>query len=310
MKKSKITVIGTITRDTLVFSDGNKKDSFGGILYNLCTFSALGGDWMEIYPVCNLGYDAYNQVMEILEQYGNVKPDGIRKVKKKNNHVFLLIDRRSEREEILKNRVPALSFSQIEPFLESDAVLVNFISGFDITLKTMKRIRQATDALIFWDVHSFTLGIRRDGKRFLRTPNRWKEYLEQADIVQCNLPELNVLSGGKLTSIENIKDFGSCILDLGPSILLISLGKEGAVAIHKKGKGIGFIRRAGVKVRGFKDATGCGDVFSAGFLSCYLRTKSLDRALEFANRVAAEKCRISGVEEVAGLLRKYSFRLF
>jgi sugar/nucleoside kinase (ribokinase family) len=310
MKKSKITVIGTITRDTLVFHNGTKKESFGGILYNLSVLSALGCDWMEIYPVCNLGYDVYNRVAGILKQYGNVKPDGIRKVKKKNNHVSLFLDRTYDREEILKNRVPALSFSQIEPFLESDAVLVNFISGFDVTIKTLKRMRRATNALMFLDAHSFTLGIRRDGKRFLRTPNRWKEYLEQADIVQCNLPELNVLSGGKLTSPEDIKDFGSCVLDLGPSILLISLGKEGAVAIHKKGKGIGFIRRAGVKVRGFKDATGCGDVFSAGFLSCYLCTKSLDQALEFANRVAAEKCRISGVEEVGGLLRKYATRLF
>lgn len=310
MKKSKITVIGTITRDTLVFPNRKKKESLGGILYNLSALSALGSDWTEIYPVCNLGYDAYNPAMGILEQLGNVKPDGIRKVKKKNNLVFLFLDRSYEREEILKNPVPALGFSQIEPFLKSDAVLVNFISGFDVTLATLKKVRKVTDALMFLDVHSFTLGIRRDGKRFLRTPNRWKEYLKQADIVQCNLPELKALSGGKLKSAEEIGSFGGCILDLGPKVLLVTLGKKGAIAIHRKGRGMGFIRRGGIKVRGFKDATGCGDVFSAGFLTCYLRTKSLDRALEFANRVAAEKCKVSGVEGVAGLLHKYSARLF
>jgi sugar/nucleoside kinase (ribokinase family) len=310
MKKSRITVIGAITRDTLIFPDRKKKESFGGILYNISALSALGGDLMEIYPVCNLGYDVYNQVAGILQQYDNVKPNGIRKVKKKNNHVFLLIDRKNEREEILKNRVPVLSFSQIKPFLKSDAVLVNFISGFDITLETLKRIRRATNALMFLDVHSFTLGIRKDGKRFLRTPKRWKEYLKQADIVQCNLPELSVLTGSKLTSTDDIGSFGGHILDLGPKILLVTLGKEGSIAIFKKEGKIKLIKQAGINVRGFKDATGCGDVFSAGFLSCYLRTKSLNQALEFADQVAAKKCRVSGVKEVAGLLRKYSSQLF
>ena len=66
----------------------------------------------------------------------------------------------------------------------------------------------------------------------------------------------------------------------------------------------------GSKVRRFKDATGCGDVFSAGFLICYLHTKNLTKSVNFANYVAGEKCKISGVDGMKKLFNKiWSVRL-
>ncbi len=214
----KVTVIGTINKDTIIFPDGKRTESFGGILYNLSALSGLGRKRMEIYPVCNLGYDVYNQVEGILKKHDNVKLAGINKVRRKNNHAYLLIDKESQREEILRNRVPALSFVQVKPFLNSGAILVNFISGFDIGLNTLKRIRTNTDALIFMDIHSLALGIHKDGKRFLKTPRSWREYLKQADLVQTNLLELNVLSKKRLKSLKGIRDFGNYVLSLGTNL--------------------------------------------------------------------------------------------
>jgi len=261
---------------------------------------------MEIYPVCNLGYDVYNQVRNILKTYDNVKLDGINKVRRKNNHAYLLIDREDQREEILRNRVPALSFTQVKPFLNSDTILVNFISGFDIGLNTLKRIRRNTDALIFMDIHSLTLGVHKDGKRFLKTPKSWREYLKQADLVQTNLTELFALSKKRLKSLKEIRDFGNYVLSLGSKVLLVTMGEEGTLMIYKEGKTCKLKKCAGIKVRGFKDATGCGDVFSAGFLAYYLHSQKLNQSLVFANRVAAEKCKISGVEGVAKLLKEFA----
>lgn len=306
MPKFRVTVIGTINRDTLIFPRGKRTESFGGILYNLSALSGLGGKWMKIYPVCNVGYDVYDRVREILESYENVRPDGVKKVRRKNNHASLLIDQESERQEVLKNRVPVLSLSQIEPFLECDVILVNFISGFDITLSTLKKIRRSTAALIFMDVHSLTLGIRRDGRRFFRSPKSWKEYIKQADLVQTNMAELSVLAEKGLKSPSGIRDFGEYVLSLGPRALLVTLGEEGAVMIYRHGKGCRLKKDEGIKVRGFKDAIGAGDAFSAGFLVRYFQSRSLVRSLDFANRVAAEKCKTSGVEGVPRLLREFA----
>jgi sugar/nucleoside kinase (ribokinase family) len=303
MRKFKITVVGTINRDTIIFPSGKRTESFGGILYNLSALSGLAGGCTEIFPVCNLGYDAFDQVIDILTNYDNVKLDGIKRVRHKNNHACLQIDRQNQREEILHHRVPVLSYNQIKPFLDSDAILINFISGYDIQLDSLRKIREKATGIIFMDIHSLTLGINKNGKRYLRTPRFWREFVKQADLVQTNLPELNVLAGRDLTSQREIKDFGKSILKLGPKALLVTLADEGVLMILKE-KGICKLRRqAGVKVIGAKDATGCGDVFSAAFLVHHLHNSSLIKALDFANRVAALKCRISGVEEVSRLLR-------
>ena len=308
LPKFKVAVIGTINKDSIIFPSGKRTESFGGILYNLSALSGLGEKWVEIYPVCNLGYDVYDQVIETLKYHDNIKLPGINKVRRKNNHAHLLIDKENQRQEILRNRVPVLSFGQIKPFLDSDAILVNFISGFDIGLNTLKRIRTNSDALIFMDIHSLTLGIHKDGKRFFKTPRSWREYLKQADLVQANLTELSMLSDKKLKSSKEIQGFGNHVLSLGPKVLLVTMGEEGALMIYKEGRTCKLKKCAGIKVQKYKDATGCGDVFSAGFLTNYLHTRNLNQSLVFANRVAAEKCKISGVEGVAKLLKEFAPR--
>jgi sugar/nucleoside kinase (ribokinase family) len=306
MDKFKIAVIGTINRDTIIFPDRKKTKSFGGILYNILSLSYLGREGIEIYPVCNLGYDVYSQVISRLKNCTNVEIGGIKKVNCKNNHAFLSINQENQREEILKNRVPPLSFSQIKPFLKTDVILVNFISGFDLSLETLKKIQKNTDSLIFMDVHSLTLGVDASRKRFFDVPKNWREWIKQADLVQMSLPEMKELAKGNLKSSQEIKEFGKYILNLGPKAVLVTLGEKGSLLIFD-----GKVRRfESLKVRRFKDATGCGDVFSAGFLICYMHTKNLIKSVNFANYVAAAKCKISGVEGMKKLFTKiWSVRL-
>ena len=306
MDKFKIVVIGTINKDTIILPNGKKTESFGGILYNILALSYLGKEDVKIYPVCNLGYDVYEQVMSHLKNCDNVELGGIKKVNCKNNHAFLSLNRKNQREETLKNRVPTLSFSQIEPFLEANVILVNFISGFDLSLLALKKIRKNTNALIFMDVHSLTLGVEDSGKRFFDAPENWREWVKQADIVQTNLPELKELAKRNLKSHQEIKEFGKYILNSGPKAVLVTLGEDGALMIVD-----GKVRRfKGSKVQRFKDSTGCGDVFSVGFLICYMHTKNLIRSVNFANYVAGEKCKTSGAEGMKKLFNKiWSVRL-
>jgi sugar/nucleoside kinase (ribokinase family) len=305
MSKFKITVIGTINKDSIVFPDGKRTESFGGIFYNLTALSGLGGKQLEIYPVCNLGYDVYDEVTSTLKRFGNVNSSGLSKVRRKNNHALLSIDKNNQREEILKNRVPVLKFEQVKPFLDSQVILVNFISGFDIELADLKKIRKSTKALVYMDIHSLTLGVDKTGRRYLRKPKKWRDYIKTADFVQTNLPELNVLSGGEIKSIKDIRSFGIHILNHGPRLLLVTLGEKGAFIMYKEGEKVKFERCQGIKIKGFKDATGCGDVFSAGFLTSYLKTRGLIKSLDFANRMAAENCKISGTDNVSALMKEY-----
>lgn len=297
MSRSRLTVIGTITKDTITFPDGKVKKSFGGILYNILPFALLAPQDMVISPVCNLGSDIYKKVFSYLKRFGNIDLSGISMFKEKNNHVHLFYDRRWHKKEILKNLVPKIEFSQIEPYLNSDCLLINFISGFDIDLETLQKIRKKSDSRIFMDVHSLILGIKKSGQRFFKVPDLWREYMKIADIVQMNFKEMQIISGSYLKSENHLKGFAQTILNLGPQILLVTCGRKGAFLYYKKSKRIICYHTSALQVRDFIDPTGCGDVFSSGFLLAYLKTCAPELSCEYANSLAGMKSRFSGIEE-------------
>lgn len=301
MKPIKLTVIGTITKDTITFPTGKVTRSFGGILYNVLPLAQATQQDIIISPVCNLGSDIYKRVIFYLKKFGNIDLSGISMFKEKNNHVHLFYDRRWHKKEILKNLVPKIEFSQIEPYLNSDCLLINFISGFDIDLNTLRKIKKKSDSRIFMDVHSLILGIKKSGQRFFKVPDLWKEYLKIADIVQMNFKEMQIISGSLLKSGNDLKEFSRTILNLGPGILLVTCGRKGAFLYYRESKKIISYHSSALKIRYLIDPTGCGDVFSAGFLLAYLKTNDPEASCEYANSLAGMKSRFSGIE---GFLRK------
>jgi sugar/nucleoside kinase (ribokinase family) len=303
-----IAVLGTITRDTIIYPDGKIKESFGGILYNVLALSFLGGKRVKVYPLCNLGYDVHHQVLKVLKEYKNIDLSGITEVKTKNNHNFLYYDEENNREETSKNSVPRLTHSQIKPFLDSDVILVNFISGHDVDLKTLRKIKKNTRGLIFMDIHSLILGRKRDGKRFVRVPENWQEWVSCTDIVQCNFTEFSELSNKKVGSFARIKDFAGLILQSGPKILLVTRGKEKGYVFQAGKRGIKSNRTVVPGLEKVKDPTGCGDVFSSGFVISYLKSREPIASANFANSVASYKCRFSQIENLS-LLSRYKLNL-
>lgn len=296
MKPVRLTVIGTITKDTITFPTGKVTRSFGGILYNVFPLALLAPQNMVVSSVCNLGSDIYNKVSFYLKRFNNIDLSGISRVREKNNHVHLFYDRRWNKKEILRNLVPRIEFSQVEPYLKSDCLLINFISGFDIALETLQKIRKKTESRIFMDLHSLILGIKKNGQRFFRVPALWKEYLKIANMVQMNFKEMQIISGSHLESENDLREFSRTILSLGPEILLVTRGRKGALLYYKKGKEIIRYQTFALLVRDFRDPTGCGDVFSSGFLLAYLKTNDPELSCEYANFLAGMKSRFSGVE--------------
>jgi len=293
----KIAILGTINRDTIYPYRGRKIDSYGGILYNIIALASLMREEVALLPICNLGEDVRDAVFKRIERFENIDTRGIRIVNRKNNHAILRYTSANERKEFLENRVPPITFHQVESFLDCDVILINFISGFDLSLQTLRQVSEKSRGRIFIDVHSLTLGVAGDGSRFLRRLDNWREWIAQADVIQLNTAEAQILADRKTMRDIDLIDFGREIFKAGPDVVLITLASRGSIVVYEEDCHIKVDRCRAFRTS-MSDPTGCGDVFSAGFVAEYIRSKDPVAASRFANRVAGVNCTLSGLEEL------------
>ena len=289
--KIKIGLIGTINRDTIIRADGIQINSWGGVLYNLKYLSS--DKHFVIYPVINIGGDCVREITRILSSMPGVGIDFINVVQEHNNHCHLTYSDFSRKSEILTGGVPPLKYSQAKPLLDSDLILVNFISGRDIRLRELERLRENYKGLIYIDLHSLILGRRKTGRgvrRYMRRPREWERYAACADILQLNSSEFELLAGRKADK-KTVTDFYRRHMT-GSQLLVITLGQKGCLLVSGKHR----IRARLIEsfaVRKVFDTTGCGDIFAAGFIREYLVSSDSVLAAEHGNRLAADRCRQS-----------------
>lgn len=82
---------------------------------------------------------------------------------------------------------------------------------------------------------------------------------------------------------------------------MVTLGRRGALASLHEGNKTKTKRFYSSESSEEVDTTGCGDVFSAGFIHSYLMSGDFFEAVQFANKVAGFKVGFSGVEGLSDL---------
>jgi hypothetical protein len=285
----KIGVVGTINRDTIRHADGRVIHSWGGLLYNLQYLAADRS--AVVIPVVNVGADCYRPIMRILRKFRRIDLSQVMEVDAANNHCLLRYSDQSHKAEILQGSVPPLTYDRLEPLVDCDLVLVNFISGRDVGLPALERFRRSFPGIIYMDIHSLTLGRRRvpDGyRRFLRRPRLWKRYAAVADILQLNRVEFELLAETEYNE-QNARRFFARNLPLARG-LVVTLGAGGCYVVSRD-KQLKCQSVPAPVVTPVFDTTGCGDIFAAGAAAQYLATGDLVSAAREGNRLAAARCR-------------------
>ena len=304
-----ITVIGHLCKDIIHLPQGehsSRTESFGGIFYSVAALSCLMGEKDVIQPVFGVGQADYDALIERLSRYKNVDTKGIFKFKGPTNsvHLFYQADNQS-RIECSKDISVSIPYSRIKSFLDVDGILINMISGSDITLETLDMIRIETreqHVPIHFDFHSLTLGIDQEFKRFRRPLTDWRRWCFMLHSIQMSEEEALGLSAERFDEPTLVNHLMSLMVDT----LLITRGPKGATAvvqdIHKT-----LTRRDldAVPVEHFKNPTGCGDVFGAAFLFSYLKKKNSFAAAEFANKAAALNTTIQTADELDTLTEQF-----
>jgi sugar/nucleoside kinase (ribokinase family) len=324
--KKRMGVIGTFVWDVIRGRDVRSVpvEEWGGITYTLSGLdAALPDDW-EIVPILKVGYDLAERARAFIRTLKHIAPDAaLIEVPNPGHRVELRYIDDERRTEFLTGSIPAWSWIGLKPLLDEaklDALLINFLSGWELDFDTMQMVRRHFDGPIHCDLHMKVMAVQPDGMRTPRAIPNVAEWCGCFDFLQMNEEEMATIAPDPMS-------LAATAIAAGVSCLLVTLGKKGAVYVAapgfeqicdipargglatspRGGRGeLGAVRTALVPaeiVDDPGDPTGCGDVWGATYFSRLVAGDKLGDAMVAAARAAARNVGHRGATGLAAHLR-------
>ncbi len=302
--RRRLGVVGTLVWDTIHARDGRAVavEEWGGVAYALEALMAALPETWEVVPLVKVGRDLSEPALRYLRGLPRVDLDtGVRWVSEPNNRVDLRYVDRERRTERLQGGVPPWLWAELGPAVRScDAVYVNFISGFELTLDTARSLRAGYEGPTYGDLHSLFMGVAAGGMRVPQELPSWGAWLRCFDAVQMNEAEFELLG----RAVGDPWRMASEIVGGDLKLIVVTLGERGAAWVggpgfdadpftwpqSRHGVGVAGSSRSGRALRSDGpydgDPTGCGDVWGATFFARLLAGDSMVDALAAANHFA------------------------
>lgn len=323
MPMKRLGVLGTLVRDTIhtpETDDSGVDAGWGGIAYGLEALEVSLPEGWEVVPLVRVGDDRAAEAREFLEGLGRVVSlEGVRAVPEPTNRVEIRYRSDGSRLERLTGGVPPWPSAEArEAVADLDALYINFISGFELTLPGAEAVRKAHPGPVYADLHSLFLSVDPEGFRRPCPLNQRGRWLSAFDAVQVNEDEFHLLAEGE----EPWTVAAGAVR--GPlRLMAVTLGARGAAAVSRETESAHPLawpapppyREAGRPVRRFArphpptsslagspDPTGCGDVWGATFFASLLAGEPVGPALGEANRRAGRAAGHRGAEGLASWL--------
>jgi hypothetical protein len=284
-------------------------EEWGGIAYALAGLEAALDDRWEIVPLVRVGRDLAAKANAFLHDLTRrAAAARFIEVPQPNNRVTLRYTSALRRTERLTGGVPPWTWEELGRLVHDlDALYVNFISGFELSLETARQLRQGFPGPIYADLHSLFLGITRHGTRVPKPLPNLDAWFACFDAVQVNEDELALMSPDPM-------DVAARAMALGVRLFVVTLGARGAVYftqrdsafVRSPAPGAGPIETARVaaeEVVNDGDPTGCGDVFGATAVAGLLAGRPVAEAIRLANAAAGRNLRHRGATRLHYHLR-------
>jgi sugar/nucleoside kinase (ribokinase family) len=297
-------VIGTFVWDVIHGPDASDApvESWGGITYAMSGLAvALPDDW-EIVPVIKVGADLAGEADRFLGTLRRVAADAaLVVVPERNNRCELRYYSRDERTERLTGGVPAWTWPELAPALESarlDALYVNFLSGWELDLDTASRLRTRVRGPIYCDLHMAAWAVEPSGMRALRPFTDPAGWCRSFDYLQVNEDEMRMLA-------PDAQRFGELAIGNGVRCAMVTLGRRGVRWFSATGTGV--IAPEEIREGRGIDPTGCGDVWGATMFARILAGDLHEDAMRAANRLAGHNAKFRGTTGLAASLARVDY---
>jgi sugar/nucleoside kinase (ribokinase family) len=286
-----ILVIGHSVVDKII-DKGNVSIKPGGIFYTVASLLSQLQNDDKLYLCTELDEANEKLFMDFYDQAVKeyvYKVDSIQQVELK---IESISERKETYSQISKNlTVPSNNLNRF------DGILINMISGYDISLAQLEKLRNNYLGLIYFDVHTLSRGIDKNLNRIFRRIENFNKWAECINILQANESELLTLSDKKDEDqiIEELFSFGI-------KLIIITRAERGATVYFREDGVTKIFNKDALKVK-LTNKVGCGDVFGAVYFHNYIKNKNVTLALELANLFAGISSTYSKVNDYLYLKR-------
>ena len=303
----RIAIIGAPCIDEVISPTGEVTSTqLGGILYSYAAMeraAAVVDLDVEIIPLTFISIPDSDHLIPFFQQLKHFSFSSAPKTDSLlSNRVKLVYSTDSERSEFCASILPELKPEHFDPQLLAslDGIFINMISGLDISLETLKYIRQNTKAYIHLDVHAMILGELSntpDKPRLVRGVKQWREWLTNVDSAQMNEMEADWFAVPEVaTEIDFVREARNLYKTTGaPKSIIVTRAERGATCFdfeHDK-----IWNKVPVK-RVIKNTTGSGDVFGAVYTLSKVFGTSEEQSLFQAEEMAGWNAGLEKLEDI------------
>lgn len=303
----RIGIIGHPCIDEIISRSGEMtSQALGGILYSYAAFERAvreSGADIEFLPLTWTSSADQEMILPFYSLLGHFKDlSKLFPTDSLTNRVRLTYTDDINRTEHCPIILPPMTPEELSwvDLASLDGLFINMISGFDISLETLKWIRSQTKAYIHLDVHALVLGeLSMDEKqpRMMKGVRDWREWVTEVDSLQMNEAESDWLGASEITSekqlLAEIRKLSNA--HGSPDSVIITRSERGATSFDFKHEKIW--NKEPNKKR-IINTTGSGDVFGA----LYTLTKTLgtseQEALWHAETWAGWNTELGSLEEI------------
>jgi sugar/nucleoside kinase (ribokinase family) len=280
----RIGIIGQPCIDEIVHLDDGTSDhptrhAVGGALYSCGAMERMireSGQHDQFVPCIWLSEPDEPLLDPTLSSYRHMdRACGLWPTKAKTNRVFLVYDERGERTANCPNVLPALTDHELtaELIRSLDALFVNMISGYDVSIDTLERVLGAAEELgrrpyVHVDIHALVMADLSSGGAFgyrhePRGVGDWKRWLQVADSIQLNEEEARWFGDPDVRSEEELLAYvREARKTLRLRSLIITRAERGATLYDTGWDETHYVP---IPSHNVIEPTGSGDVFGAAF---------------------------------------------
>lgn len=296
----KIVVAGPIPRDTISTYTNDIITRYGCVTHPVIALAKLLDKMGTVAPVTNIHKKDFDGIEAEFKPWKNIDISGINTLEDRGTVILLDFKDQNNREEKQLACMNPILPKHMEEHLDADAFVFVPITDFEISLSTLRTIKERSKGIIVFDAHGATTAMDVTGKRHRKFWVDRDEWLPYIDVLKMNLEESQCMwfSNEYDHEIPSIYDenhtahlieLAEHVLDRGVSYFYVTMDSRGCILYQRKnGKTVKDWIES-VPVGKVVDTTGCGDSFAGGLAYGFARYDDPIKAGQFANILGARR---------------------